>query len=64
MKKLVKGLFGMGTIALMGASQAFATDLPKAPEIDVGQGLAAIAILFCVAVVVREKFLRETSAKA
>ena len=53
----------MGTIALMGASQALAEPV-KAPEIDVGQGLAAIAILFCVAVVVREKFLRETPAKA
>lgn len=50
------------------AGQAFAIDcLPKActdgggsaPEIELAAGLAAVAVLGCVGLVVREKFLRD-----
>ncbi len=32
---------------------------PAAPEIDVTQGVAALAILICVALFLRERFLRQ-----
>lgn len=32
--------------------------IPEAPEINVAQGLAAVAILICAALFLRERFLR------
>ena len=62
MKKIVKGVVAGGALIALGASQAFAAEV-QAPEIDVGQGLTAAIILFCVALLVREKFFRGTLAK-
>jgi hypothetical protein len=33
--------------------------VPEAPEINVAQGLAAVAILVCAAMFLRERFLRQ-----
>lgn len=33
--------------------------IPEAPEINVAQGLAAVAILVCAALLLRERFLRQ-----
>lgn len=69
MKTIVARITGIASVVALGVGQAFAGHPPSfgrprppinhAPEIDPVQGLAALAILVCVGLVVREKFFRE-----
>ena len=69
--RLLQAGMGAGAMIALSASQASAAcllflcdgdpgagDAPHAPEIDVGQGFAALGILICIVIVLREKFLR------
>jgi hypothetical protein len=46
-------------ICLGGGGGGGGTPVPEAPEINVAQGLAAVAILACAALFLRERFLRQ-----
>ncbi len=42
-----------------GGGGGGSTPVPEAPEINVAQGMAAVAILVCAALFLRERFLRQ-----
>ncbi len=45
-----------------GGGGGGSTQPPSTPEIDVSQGIAAVAILACVILVLREAYLRQRKA--
>lgn len=62
-------LVGAVSFFVLTAGAAYAHDERRpasvsVPEIDASQGLAALAILFCVGLIIRERFLREAPAKS
>jgi hypothetical protein len=74
MHQVVKSILGAGAMLAITAKQASAEvcllficvgggtgggGTPEAPEIDVAQGFAALAILACAALLLRERFLRQ-----
>lgn len=50
----------IGTICLGGGGGGDGS-APSVPEIDVTQGFAALALLLCVGLLLRERFLRAKS---